>query len=91
MKIKDLEFTETTQSKSDILWTHRSEYGIISILDRLTGWGEGNVRDVETGYRDIDGKFWLASGDFDIRRYGDLSIPEAIGKIKQNANTCVGV
>lgn len=91
MKIKDLEFTETTQSDSDILWTHRSEYGIISVLDRLTGWGQGNIRDIETGYRDKDNKFWLASGRFDIRNFPELSIEDAIQKIKDNANTCVGV
>ena len=91
MKIKDLEFTETKPSLDDVLYTTRTELGRITVLDRLTGWGECSTRDIETGYRDTDNKFWLASGDFDIRRYGDLSISEAIDKIKQNANTCVGV
>ena len=91
MKIIDLEFTETTQSQSDVLWTNRSEHGIISILDRLTGWGDGDIRDIETGFRDLENKFWLASGMFDIRNYPELTIEEAIQHIKNNANTCVGI
>jgi len=92
IKIRSLEFIKTMYNNDDdILWTHKSDYGIISILDRLTRGGKGNIRDIETGYKDTDNKFWLVSGNFDIRRYGDLSISEAIDKIKQNANTCVGI
>ena len=92
MKIKDLEFTETTYGEINILWINRNDHGIISILDRLTGWGkDGNIRDIETGYRDKNDYFWLASGNFDIRNYPELSIEEAIQKIKDNANTCIGV
>lgn len=91
MKIKDVEFIKSTQGHSDILWTNRNDFGIISILDRLTGWGEGNIRDIETGYRSKDNKFWLASGNFDIRNYPDMSIEEAIHEIKNNANTCIGI
>ena len=69
-------------------------YGVdgsrISVLDRLTGYGDGDIRDIETGYKDKDGLFWLASGNFDIREYGELSYIEAVDKIKKNANTCVG-
>lgn len=66
------------------------QYGLsdrITVLDRLTGFGS---RDIETGYRDVYGKFWLASGNFDIRYYPELSFAEAIDKIKANANTCRG-
>lgn len=58
----------------------------ITVLDRLTGFG---WRDVETGYMDEHGDFWLASGNFDIRRIELGSIEEAIELIKVNANTCI--
>ena len=54
--------------------------GTITVLDRLTGWSSG--RDIETGYRAPGGRFWLASGNFDIRRFPDITITEAIEKIK---------
>jgi hypothetical protein len=63
----------------------------ITVLDRLTGCGEGDIRDIETGYKDKDGKFWLASGRFDIREFPELTIEEAISKIKSNANNCIGI
>lgn len=63
----------------------------ITVLDRETGWGYG-VRDIESGYKDEEGKFWLASGNFDIRCYCDkyASFKEAAELIKRNANTCRG-
>lgn len=63
--------------------------GQITILDRETGYG-GGIRDVETGYKDKDGNFWLASCRFDIREFPYLTVSQAILRIKQNANTCVG-
>ena len=45
--------------------------------------------DIETGFRDRDGNFWLVSGDFDIRRSESLNITEAIDLIKTNANNCI--
>lgn len=62
----------------------------ITVLDRLTGFGFG-IRDIETGYKDDNGKFWLVSGNFDIRDYGSITIQEAIEYIKMNANACIGV
>lgn len=61
----------------------------ITVLDRLTGFGDG-IRDIESGYKNPDGKFWLASGNFDIRDIPGITVAEAISKIKENANTCVG-
>lgn len=68
--------------------------GRISILDRETGFsdwsGFSNRRDTETGFKNEDGKFWLASGDFDIRREGEgMTYAEAIDHIKAHANTCI--
>ena len=69
----------------DIQFAFHSELGSITVLDRMTGFG---WRDIETGYRDKDGKFWLASGNYDVRESGSKTIGEAINCIKSNANTC---
>lgn len=89
MQIKDIEWNSETYCEGDILFSYHFNGQRITVLDRLTGYGY-NVRDIETGYRDEEGNFWLASGGFDIRDYPELSREEAILKIKQNANTCVG-
>jgi hypothetical protein len=77
--------------EDDFYYYYIGQFGLserITVLDRMTGFG---WRDIETGYRDIEGKFWLASGDFDIRDYPELTITEAIAFIKKNANNCIGV
>lgn len=92
MKIKDVEWkTWHKNSEDHLIGVVLPDGDKISVFDRLTGWGDGCLRDIETGYRSKDNLFWLASGGFDIREYDELSISEAIDKIKQNANTCVGV
>ena len=90
MKIKDLEFRETKPCFDDVLYTTHTELGRITVLDRLTGYS-GKIRDIETGFCDKEDLFWLASGMFDIRNYPDLTIEEAIQKIKDNANICKGI
>ena len=89
MQIKDIEWKIDSYCEGDNLYKYNFNGQRITVLDRITGYGYG-VRDIETGYRDEDGNFWLASGGFDIRDYPELSREEAILKIKQNANTCVG-
>ena len=90
-KIGGVEFKEVEMSREyyneDAQWAHHAEWGSITILDRMTGFG---WRDVETGFRDPYGRFWLASGNFSIRAYPELTVKEAIQKIKENANTCIG-
>jgi hypothetical protein len=87
-RLGDCEWVETKGS-DDRLLTLRIEGGHkLTVLDRLTGWG-GGVRDIESGYTNPRGKFWLASCMFDIRMFPDLSIKEAIVYVKKNANTCV--
>jgi len=56
-----------------------SELGSLTVCDRMTGFG---VRDIETGYRDKDGNFWLASGRFDVRNSGAKTVGEAIEWVK---------
>lgn len=88
-KIGDLEFKKENASlPEDTLYAYRSEFGSITVLDRMNGFGH---RDIETGFQDKNGKFWLASGNFSIRRFPELTVREAIEKIKENANTCVGI
>lgn len=60
--------------------------GSITVVDRRTGFGH---RDTETGYRDAEGYFWLASGMCDVLQSECKTIGEAIEWVKQNANTCI--
>ncbi len=77
-----------SKDNNEIYYLFTSKYSLITVLDRVTGFGDG-IRDIETGWRDEDGKFWLASGNFDIREFPELTVQEAINKIKDNANICV--
>ena len=61
--------------------------GSLTVLDRMTGFG---YRDVETGYRDPEGKFWLAYGGYDVRDSGVATLGEAIQWVKSRANNMVG-
>lgn len=72
----------------DTQWALHTNIGSITVLDRMTGFG---WRDVETGFRDPDGKFWLASGNMDVRNSGCKTLGEAIAWVKRNSNTCVGI
>ena len=89
MKIRDLEFQIEYRFEDDILYGAKIDQGRITVLDRLTGYSY-DIRDVETGFRDLENKFWLASGNFDIREYPYLEICEAIEMIKRCSNTCKG-
>jgi hypothetical protein len=75
------------QLHDDYQLAFHSNLGSITVLDRLTGFG---WRDIETGFRSTDNKFWLASGNYDIRKDGCKTIADAIEKIKHKANTCKG-
>ncbi len=88
MKVKDIEWKELHYSEN-ILYSYDFEGGRLTILDRETGW-EFRSRDIETGYKDSQGKFWLASGGYDVRDYPEFTIQEAIAFVKHFANTCVG-
>lgn len=90
MKVSELDFVEEKCMESDVVYRARFDGQQFSVLDRMTGWGCG-MRDTETGYRDKDNLFWLVSGMFDIRDYPELSIEEAVEKVKEYANTCRGI
>ena len=92
MLVKELDWKEEKRcGGEDVIFTAHTEIGRFTVLDRLTGWGEGHSRDTETGFKDKDGKFWLASGMVDIRKFTELTIQEAVDFIKKEANTCEGV
>jgi hypothetical protein len=74
--------------ESDIQLALHTDIGSLTVLDRLTGFG---WRDVETGFRDMEGKFWLASGGIDVRDSGCKTLGEAIEYVKSHANNCIGI
>lgn len=89
--IEELEFKDVSSKynklEGDSQFAHHGEFGSITVIDRMTGFG---WRDVETGFRAKDGKMWIASGNFSIREYLKLTIRAAIQMIKEEANTCKG-
>lgn len=89
LKLSNMLFTEQKIIESDISYALHLHIGSITVLDRMTGFS-GGVRDIETGFRDPYNKFWLASGNFDIRTFEGITIREAIVLIKKNSNTCQG-
>lgn len=76
------------QGEDDEQYAFHSELGSLTVLDRMTGFG---WRDIETGYRDPKGKFWLASGNYDVRSSGCSTVGAAIEWVKKRANNCIGV
>jgi hypothetical protein len=82
----DGDFVEVHAIDGDQQFALHTNIGSLTVLDRLTGFG---WRDIETGFRDKNGKFWLASGGFDVRQSGCKTIGEAIQWVKDRANTCV--
>ena len=84
------EVPDMLEPEENFQYALHTNLGSITVVDRLTGF-MGYVRDVETGYRDPDGRFWLASGNMDVRQSGANTIGEVIDWVKHNANTCVGV
>jgi len=85
-------FEEVDMSYSDSgdrQWTWHTDLGFITVLDRRTRSGNG-IRDTETGFRDPDGAFWLASGMQDVRDSSVKTWGEAVQWVKDHANTCKG-
>ena len=71
----------------DIQMVLHTNLGSLTVVDRMTGFG---WRDIETGYRSKDGKFWLASGGCDVMDSDCETIQDAIDWVKERANTCLG-
>ena len=83
----DLFHAPAYQFETDKSLALHTNLGSITVLDRMTGFC-GGIRDTETGFRDMDGNFWLASGNLDVRESDAKTIGEAIAWVKENANTC---
>ena len=80
-------FTESENNSNDDYQVYfHSNLGSLTVLDRMTGFG---YRDTETGYRDNNGNFWLASGALDVRWCGAKTVGDAIKWVKAHANNCV--
>lgn len=87
---KELEFYEVPdQHETDRQWALHTNLGSLTVLNRMTGYGNG-MRDTETGWRDKEGKFWLASGGCDVRFWGGETFGDAVEWVKRNSNTCMG-
>ena len=82
------EVDNTNWLRGDTQIALHTNLGSLTVLDRLTGFG---WRDVETGYRDPNGEFWLASGNQDVTKSTVKTLGEAIEWVKERANTCIGV
>lgn len=86
--VVDAPWVEARFCDDDVIWTvFVKGVGRLTVVDRMTGYG---YRDVETGYCDLEGKFWLASGNQDVREHPDLTALEAISWVKEHANNCKG-
>jgi hypothetical protein len=87
-RFSELEFHDVPLRDEEYQMALHTDMGSLTVLDRMTGFG---WRDTETGYRSPEGKFWLASGSFDVRHSGAETMKDAIEWVKKNANTCLGV
>jgi hypothetical protein len=67
---------------------NNKQLALYTNIGDITGFG---YRDIETGYKDTDGKFWLASGDYNVIESDCKTVGDAIAWIKERANECVGV
>ena len=83
-----IELSQELNREPDTQLAFHSNLGSITVLDRMTGFSFG--RDIETGFRDPEGKFWLASGGVNVIESGCETIGEAIEWIKKRANNCIG-
>ena len=83
----DFDFHRIQCYEDDVQYVLHTNLGSLTVLNRMTGFG---YRDVETGYRDHEGKFWLASGGYDVRHCGAVTFGEAVKWVKENANNCTG-
>lgn len=82
------DFSKERVIEGDQMFGLTTDIGRLTVLNSMTGFG---WRDIESGFIDTDGKFWLASGGNDVRKSGATTLGEAIAWIKERANANVGV
>ncbi len=81
----DLFYKPEWQTDDGDNFAFHTNLGSLTVCDRMTGFG---WRDIETGFTDKDGNFWLASGGYDVRESGVDTVGQAIEWVKRRANTC---
>jgi hypothetical protein len=83
------QFCSAAAEIGDQLWAFHSDLGRLTVLDRLTVFGQ---RDIESGWWEESSppRFWLASGMKDVRNCGATTLGEAIAWVKKHANNCIG-
>lgn len=77
---------------NDIQLALHTNLGSLTVLDRLTGYYSysGRIRDTETGYREPDGTFWLASGGVNLlEELEGKTWIDAVDFVKVRSNTCM--
>lgn len=95
--IRDVKWNETKIGvmdefcEPDTLWWAYVENGSrLTVLRRTTGLSFESI-DVESGFRDAEGKFWLASGMCDVRLAPEVeTVADAIKWVKAHSNNCKG-
>ena len=75
------------QFETDVALALHTNLGSLTVVDRMTGYGRG-IRDTESGFRNVEGDFWLAAGMQDVRESDAKTLGEAIDWVKSHANTC---
>lgn len=75
---------EDFPDNNTIQYALHTNIGSLTVVDRLTGflW-----RDIETGFRDPSGMFWLAQGNVDVRESGVTTLGEAIDYVKSKSSS----
>ena len=66
-------------------WALHTNLGSLTVVDRVTGFG---WRDVESGYRNKEGLFWLASGHVNVMYSKAGTVGEAIDYVIAMSNAC---
>ncbi len=82
----DLFHVPKNSFEDDKSFALHTNLGSLTVVDRMTGFG---WRDTESGFRDPNGNFWLASGNYDVRYSGCVKLGDAIEWVKARANTCI--
>lgn len=89
-KVKDLDWIVEEIAEENVLHAaYLEDDSILTVLARRTGFSF-SLFDIETGFRDATGKFWLASGMKDLRNHPEFTAAEAVAWVKEQSNTVRG-
>jgi hypothetical protein len=85
----EFEFSAKPAGNGDTCHYLITDAGTFTVLERQETGHYPYTGDVETGYRDNDGFFWLASGGVDVRT-GCRTFGDAVKMVEQLANVVAG-